>query len=398
MTPTPVRFGAPMAAGHLLLLAFIASQTGCDSRSAEAASPRADGSPPPAPQWTLGASPVVSIGRTDGDEAYLLHDVEGALRLGNGNIVVLNTGTQELKFYSATGEHIRTVGGKGDGPGEFRRPARLYLLEGDTLAVFDRVNETLSRFDANGAFIDAMKSPAPEGEKFARDAWLYRRNFVEGPMTPAGRPPVRLVLDRLPPLPDGVAYRYVRVDRLGRLWVRNEPAPADAAREWLVYGPEGSILGRVETPRSFDPMQTGRDFVLGRAYDEMNVEHVEMYALDAGAGQTAGFLPEAPAGTAPAAQPSEASLREMRSILRNGMGAQEIYYSKPEHGYRYASRADELKWPEDMPEGLDVHILGASQFGWTMIVTSGSEPVLCGAMVGFTGPVGWTPGTVLCGD
>jgi hypothetical protein len=399
MTSTPVSSGASCAAaGRFLLILGVIATPACDNPSAEAArAPSGEAVVVAAPAWTLAASPLVAIGRTEGDEAYLLHDVAGAMRLESGTIVVLNAGTQQLKFYDAAGTHIRSAGGKGDGPGEFRRPARLYLLAPDTIAVFDRANETMSRFSAAGEFIDAVKSPTPEGEKFGRDAWLYRRNFVDGPMTPAGRPPVRLVLDRLPPLPDAASYRHVRVDRLGRLWVRIAPSAAGAATQWHVYGQNGSVIGRVETPAGFDLLQTERDFVLGRAYDSLNVEHVELYALDAGSAQTGGVLPEVPAAAA-AAQPSEDVLQQMRSILRNGMAAQEIYYSKPEHGYRYASRVDDLSWPEHLLDGFNVNILEAGQYGWTMIVSPGSEPVLCGATVGVNGPVGWTPGIVVCGD
>lgn len=402
MASTQGSFCRMVAAGRLVssgILVWVSA--GCAGRSADAAPAAVDGGgPPPAPAWTVAGNPGLSIGRVDGDEAYLLHNAVSALRLENGTIAVLNAGTQQLKYYDAAGNHIRTVGGKGDGPGEFRWPAKLYLIAPDTIAVFDRATEMMSRYDPAGEFLGAAKAPAPEGEKFGRDAWLYRRNYVDGPMTPAERPPVRFVLDRLPPLPDGGSYRYVKVDDLGRLWVYVAPADAGVPTEWQVYGPDGSILGRVSMPAGFELMQATRTFLLGRSHDGLNVEHIDLYALDPGTAGPAGMLPEAapPAPPAAVAAPADEALKQMRSILRNGMAAQEIYYSKPEHGYRYASRADELTWPEDLPAGFNVDILDAGQYGWTMLVTFASEPVLCGAMVGLSGPIGWTPGVVACSD
>jgi len=59
--------------------------------------------------------PIASIGLLEGAEAYVLHGVVDALRQSNGNIVVANCGSSELRIYDASGTHVRTVGGKGEG-------------------------------------------------------------------------------------------------------------------------------------------------------------------------------------------------------------------------------------------------------------------------------------------
>ncbi len=79
-----------------------------------------------APQWTpetawrLSQEPVTHIGGMEGDPNQELFRVRGAIRLTNGNIVVANAGTSELRFFRADGSYLRSAGGDGDGPGEFR--------------------------------------------------------------------------------------------------------------------------------------------------------------------------------------------------------------------------------------------------------------------------------------
>src|SRR5690606_16795253 len=70
--------------------------------------------------WHLSPEPLVEIGVLDGAPEDQLFRVVGARRLGDGRIVVANSGTHELRFYDAQGRHLRSVGREGEGPGEFR--------------------------------------------------------------------------------------------------------------------------------------------------------------------------------------------------------------------------------------------------------------------------------------
>ncbi len=86
--------------------------------------------------WRISAEPVVTIGRAEGDEPYLLHIVRDALRLADGRVVVLNNGTQELRVFDGDGTHLATWGGRGEGPGEFRSLAAIEPWRGDSIAAW----------------------------------------------------------------------------------------------------------------------------------------------------------------------------------------------------------------------------------------------------------------------
>src|SRR5688572_28859509 len=89
------------------------------------------------PTFRTDPRPAFSIGEVDGDGPYLLSGVSNALRLGDGRIVLGNCGSAELRFYSATGKHIKTAGGRGGGPGEFQRLTRIFRAGGDTIGSYD---------------------------------------------------------------------------------------------------------------------------------------------------------------------------------------------------------------------------------------------------------------------
>ena len=96
--------------------------------------------PAEVPTWVVSASPSVSIGTAEGEDPYLLFGVTGATRLSDGRIVAANCSSAELRYFDDSGRHIRTVGGKGEGPGEIRfRMQHLFPALGDTVVVVENL-------------------------------------------------------------------------------------------------------------------------------------------------------------------------------------------------------------------------------------------------------------------
>ena len=91
------------------------------------------GFPSPADRWVVEAEPFLSIGGVSADPPAMFTVVTQATRLGDGRIAILENETSELRFFDARGEHLRTAGGRGEGPGEFEYAATFARLPGDTL-------------------------------------------------------------------------------------------------------------------------------------------------------------------------------------------------------------------------------------------------------------------------
>lgn len=81
---------------------------------------------------------------------------------------------------------------------------------------------------------------------------------------------------------DSFPHHYdLFADADDNLWVQeyrpfDEPAP----RDWSVFDPEGHHLGTVTLPARFDLHEIGRDYVLGRWRDELDVEYIHLYRLE----------------------------------------------------------------------------------------------------------------------
>lgn len=78
------------------------------------------------------------------------------------------------------------------------------------------------------------------------------------------------------------AYRGARSDAAGYLWVREYDFPLEdrPAPLWTVFGPDGRMLGLLETPVGLSVSEIGEDYILGVSRDELGVERVELWPLE----------------------------------------------------------------------------------------------------------------------
>jgi len=89
-------------------------------------------------EWRISNAPEVRIGAVDSDDsAVLFSSVRALTRLSDGRIVVLDQKTNEVRWFSATGDHLLTVGGSGKGPGEFTSATTIFRMPGDSIVVAD---------------------------------------------------------------------------------------------------------------------------------------------------------------------------------------------------------------------------------------------------------------------
>lgn len=90
----------------------------------------------------------------------------------------------------------------------------------------------------------------------------------------------RQMFDEMPRPETFPAYRSVRFDEAGRLWVESYPRPGEEHGEWRVFDADGSFLARVVVPAGLDVQAIGRDWILGVVKDDLDVEHLRVYRLD----------------------------------------------------------------------------------------------------------------------
>jgi hypothetical protein len=107
----------------------------------------------------------------------------------------------------------------------------------------------------------------------------------DSPPSPA-KARVQANIDQMPRHPTFPAFgslspRVLRFDRSGNLWVREYQPPWDESASWQVFDASGAVLGRLDFPEGVELLDIGQDWILTRDRDELDVERVVLYGLEA---------------------------------------------------------------------------------------------------------------------
>lgn len=104
------------------------------------------------PEWTLEEDL-----RIWGSPGGYLSLVAGLAADSRDNMYILDYVTQEIYVFDSEGDFVRTLGGQGDGPGEFRSALGPAIGPGDTLWVADQRAPRYSVFSPDGTFLEVRR-------------------------------------------------------------------------------------------------------------------------------------------------------------------------------------------------------------------------------------------------
>ena len=197
---------------------------------------------------TLGDEPIFRVGNDENDEATWFSQVRGTGRLSDGSVAVLDRLSAEIRIFDSDGRHVRSMGSRGEGPGEFRSAWKLWVLPGDTLWAGDYRPWRYNVFTADGAWVRAVEmKPAyinPSRRGGVLDTGVSITTIDKRPEPRDYRVPDTVEVEVHGP--DG--ERLATLDRLLH----------------TVYGPNG--MYRIFTPSGVVEAQ-GRTIALGRTTD-----------------------------------------------------------------------------------------------------------------------------------
>jgi len=183
------------------------------------------------------------IGTLEGDGPDLFGEVSALEVDAEGRIYVLEGQALELRVFDRAGRHVRTIGRKGGGPGEFASPIGMAWGPGGHLWIPDPQNTRISVLDTAGNLVRSHRmaggwviNPWPGG--FDTRGGFY--NFVPAPS------------------PDGFAIKIVRFDTaLTALDTLTPPRWTGPENFFEFVSPDGS--SRMQTSVPFTP---GLDWAL----------------------------------------------------------------------------------------------------------------------------------------
>lgn len=112
--------------------------------------------------YVIGA-PSLSLGGVDATGPEQFGSVEAVAWADDGSIWVSDRQTQDVRVFNADGTWRTTVGGRGDGPGEFRGIQLLGAADGDSVAVVNASRRRVSWFSLDGELLSESAIVMPDG-------------------------------------------------------------------------------------------------------------------------------------------------------------------------------------------------------------------------------------------
>ena len=120
-------------------------------------------------------SEELSIGVAEGYDEYSFIRLWYLAVDENENIYAMDQGASKVKVYMPNGKHLRSFGSKGQGPGEFENPNKIFITNHGQLIVEDFIR-SLTYFSLSGDFIKSIYTSSlfpteiavcPNGQIFA---------------------------------------------------------------------------------------------------------------------------------------------------------------------------------------------------------------------------------------
>lgn len=114
-------------------------------------------------EWTV--EPVLTLGGADeGPEAFFGVSSAGIDVDDDGNLYILDSGNHRVLIFDPEGNHLRTMGRQGSGPGEFEFGYRLAVAGDGSAAVHDFSKQGLVRYAPDGSAVEEWEVPGMNGD------------------------------------------------------------------------------------------------------------------------------------------------------------------------------------------------------------------------------------------
>ena len=110
----------------------------------------------PAKLPALQTSEVVRLGGYDERPAFTFSSVPAGAVLSEQQIALVDRQSNQVRLFDLSGNHLRSFGGSGDGPGEFKFLSAIQPLPGGRLVAWDFQTKRISVFDPDGAHLRTM--------------------------------------------------------------------------------------------------------------------------------------------------------------------------------------------------------------------------------------------------
>lgn len=222
-----------------------------------------------APSWGLGP-----LGEKKRDDfIYLAYGADGSFQRRLARLPGFEAFTMEMRIPGQS-EPFRA-----EGRPPFSKPVSSWVHE-DRFFYGSADRYEIAVYDFEGRLTELIRKNVPNQPVTPDIVAAYKKQrLAAAASSPA--PSARTVpgLDDLP-YPDSLpAYRRLRVDREGWLWVQTYDLPGDTTVIWSVFDRSRRWITDVGLPKAWQVYDVGADYILAVVKDDFDVEHVAKFSL-----------------------------------------------------------------------------------------------------------------------
>lgn len=102
----------------------------------------------------------VSIGVADGAEEYMLGEIADIALGSDGSIYAFDRQVPVIRHYDVRGKFLRTIGRRGQGPGEYRSTSGIATMRDGRLLLWDTGNWRINVYSPNGEVLTQWLTPS----------------------------------------------------------------------------------------------------------------------------------------------------------------------------------------------------------------------------------------------
>ncbi|NNG15928.1 MAG: hypothetical protein HKM89_05545, partial [Gemmatimonadales bacterium] len=327
----------------------------------------ADDTPAAAASWQVDPQPTLMLTSDRLPEGHELNGIYAAHQLPAGSLLIANSGAHELLLVDSLGRFSRTIGRKGQGPGEYSGDLHLFQDVGDTIVVYDGGSK---RWTFLTPELELARTVSDYNAEIPSPSWLYRGSLVSDATIRQERDHARDILTRARSRDPSFEHLLLaKQDAQGATWVRR----LENAREWEVYQGADSTFAQVTLPPGLELLSIGTDALVGVAHDSLGEETIQVHRLARPPGNRAPLAPAA----LPDPPMAQSDMPPLGRELRNLVVTQEGYYS--DHA-SYATVADSLR--ARLEGGARLFLLYGDKNHWGGVAVIPASGVTCGITVG----------------
>jgi hypothetical protein len=159
-----------------------------------------------------------------------------------------------------------------------RTPVR--EVAGDRLHFGAATTYEIDTYSPDGRLIRRIRLDREPRPVSSADVAAFRAHRLEWAERSGTRASMERFLAEMPYPETMPPYSRLLVDAQENLWVREYQPEWETGSTWRVFDAGGRYLGAEVMPDKLEPYQIGRDFVLGRALDDLDVESIVLYGLE----------------------------------------------------------------------------------------------------------------------